>query len=137
MTLAKRCNYQTATRTLRMNDIVRPVTLVHILFEQLVHPCIQGSSLLFSLCANVAFSRGRACRPGLKRYNSPKPLPSKGRNASVIRRLQRLVGWYLLCALVCLPMSENHSDYDPTDHAGDDMPHGTRERPKLGVVHIV
>ena len=32
---------------------------------------------------NVAFSRGRACRPGLERYNPLEHLPSKGRNASV------------------------------------------------------
>ena len=49
------------------------------------------SAVRSSLTPNVAFSRGRACRPGLECYNSPEHLLFKGRNASVIRRLQRLV----------------------------------------------
>lgn len=39
---------------------------------------------------NVAFSRRRACLPGPERFNPSQHLLSKGRNASVTRRLHRL-----------------------------------------------
>ena len=57
------------------------------------------SVLHFFLTPNVAFSRGRACLPVLALLPSHSTLNAKGRNASVIRRLQRLVRCILIIRL--------------------------------------